>query len=50
MYRSLIQQEYRHELHKSMRVHIRGYLVVRFIITLVYVSVVTLCSFTVAAL
>ena len=44
-----MQQEYCHELCKSTSVHIRGYIAMNLIITLVYVSVITLCSFTIAA-
>ena len=48
MLRSLIQPEYRQELHKSMCIHIRGYMEVMFIIMLVYESVITPRSYTVA--
>ena len=48
MCRSLIQPEHRVELCKLMCLHLR-YKAVKFIITLVYASVITLCSFTVAA-
>ena len=51
MFRSLIQLEYRHELRKSICMHICGYIAVLFIIRQVYLSLIMLAlvGFTVAA-
>ena len=50
MFQSLIQLEYRHELCKSICIHIRGYIAVRLIMQVytvhIYVSVIMLRSFS----